>query len=210
MGQLIDDLLTLSRATRADLTRRPVDLSALARDVAADLRAASPDRSVTVDIAAGLSAEGDARLLRLVLQNLMANAWKFTGKTAGARITVGQQHRDGEPVFFVSDNGAGFDMRYASKLFTAFQRLHSTAEFEGTGIGLATVQRVIHRHGGWIFAEGEPGKGATFRFVVGTRNGAPAPLVAPQEEPGQLAYPAAESGQQPEGALVPGMPGTGD
>lgn len=211
MGQLIDDLLTLSRATRADLTRRPVDLSAIAGDVAAELRAAYPERGVTVDIAPGLTTEGDARLLRLVLQNLMANAWKFTGKTAGARITVGQQYRDGEPFFFVSDNGAGFDMRYASKLFTAFQRLHSTAEFEGTGIGLATVQRVIHRHGGRIAAEGEPGKGATFRFTLGARTSAPAaPLV--KHEPGQLAggHASGESGPRPDAALVPGAPRTGD
>jgi hypothetical protein len=177
MGQLIDDLLMLSRATRADLTRRPVNLSALACDVAAELRAAHPGHTVALDIATGLAVEGDARLLRLVLQNLLANAWKFTGKTDGAKITVGRQHRDGEPVFFVSDNGAGFDMRYVGKLFTAFQRLHSTAEFEGTGIGLATVQRVVSRHGGRIYAESEPGKGATFYFTLGARAGVPAELV---------------------------------
>jgi PAS domain S-box-containing protein len=194
MGQLIDDLLTLSRATRADLTRRPVDLSQLAREVTAELRAADPARDVVVEIAGGLPAEGDSRLLRLVLTNLLGNAWKFTAKTPGARISVGQVRRDGERAFFVSDNGAGFDMRYAGKLFTAFQRLHSMADFEGTGIGLATVQRVVHRHGGRISAEAEPGKGATFYFTLDAVTG------ARQEKLGQpdgflLGGPAGGSGE---------------
>jgi PAS domain S-box-containing protein len=166
MGQMIDDLLGLSRATRAGLTREPVDLSSLARDVADDLRTADPGRDLAIDVSDGLYTVGDPRLLRMALQNLMANAWKFTRKTADPRIHVGQEHREGETVFFVADNGAGFDMRYASKLFTAFQRLHSTSDFEGTGIGLATVQRIIHRHGGRISAQACPGEGATFYFTL--------------------------------------------
>jgi PAS domain S-box-containing protein len=167
MGQMIDDLLTLSRATRADLTRRPVDLTAICHDVVGELRGNDPGRAVTADIAPGLRAVGDARLLRLVMQNLLGNAWKFTGKTGDPTIAVGRVRRDGEGLFFVRDNGAGFDMRYADKLFSAFQRLHSTADFEGTGIGLATVNRIIHRHGGRIFAEAAPGEGATFYFTLG-------------------------------------------
>jgi hypothetical protein len=166
MGQMIDDLLTLSRATRADLTRRPVDLTALCADVVAELRSNDPDRDVTVDIEAGLAAVGDASLLRLVLQNLIGNAWKFTGKVPDARIAFGRTRRDTGWALYVRDNGAGFDMRYAEKLFSAFQRLHSTADFEGTGIGLATVHRIIHRHGGHIFAEAAQGEGATFYFTL--------------------------------------------
>ncbi len=166
MGEMIDSLLTLSRATRVDFARHPVDLSGLAREVTAELRAGDTSREVTVDIADDLRCVGDPQLLRLVMQNLLANAWKFSAKTGGARIEVGQEHRDGEHAFFVRDNGAGFDMRYAGKLFSAFQRLHSAAEFEGTGIGLATVQRIIHRHGGRVFAEAEPGQGATFYFML--------------------------------------------
>jgi PAS domain S-box-containing protein len=167
MGQMIDDLLTLSRATRADLTRRPVDLTAICHDVVAELRGNDPDRAVAVVIEPGLRTVGDARLLRLVMQNLLGNAWKFTGKASDPRITAGQVQRHGEGLFFVRDNGAGFDMRYVEKLFSAFQRLHSTADFEGTGIGLATVNRIIHRHGGRIFAEAAPGEGATFYFTLG-------------------------------------------
>jgi PAS domain S-box-containing protein len=166
MGEMIDSLLTLSRATRVELARHPVDLTALAREVTAELRAGNASREVTVDIAGDLHGVGDPQLLRLVMQNLLANAWKFSAKTAGARIEVGQQQRGGEHVFFVRDNGAGFDMRYAGKLFSAFQRLHAAAEFEGTGIGLATVQRIILRHGGRVFAEAEPGKGAAFYFTL--------------------------------------------
>jgi light-regulated signal transduction histidine kinase (bacteriophytochrome) len=166
MGRLIDDLLALSRVTRADLVREPVDLSDLARSVATQLQRAWPDRRIEVVIAAGVVAEGDARLLRIALENLLGNAWKFTGKRAEPRIEVGVTSRDENSGYFVRDNGAGFDMAYASKLFGAFQRLHSIDEFEGTGIGLATVQRIINRHGGRIWAIGEVDHGATFYFTL--------------------------------------------
>lgn len=166
MGQLIDDLLQLSRVTRAELRREPVDLSALARDVAEGLQRAEPGRQVTFDITPDLKARGDARLLRGVLENLLGNAWKFTSKRSGARIEFFAESRDGGTRYCVRDNGAGFDMAYASKLFAPFQRLHRPSEFPGSGIGLATVQRIVHRHGGEIAAEGVPGAGATFRFTL--------------------------------------------
>ncbi len=168
MARLIDDLLNLSRVTRAPLHYERVDLSAMAREVVAALRETAPGRAVTMHIAEGLSAEGDAALLRIALENLLGNAWKYTARTAQARIEFGSQIHDDERVFFVRDNGAGFDMKYANKLFGAFQRLHHPQEFEGTGVGLATVQRIIHRHGGRIWAEGEPDKGACFYFTLGT------------------------------------------
>jgi light-regulated signal transduction histidine kinase (bacteriophytochrome) len=166
MGRLIDDLLALSRVTRSELVREPVDLSGLAQNVAIQLRKAQPDRRVEIVISPGIAADGDARLLRVALENLLGNAWKFTGKRAEARIEVGVTPGS-ERAYFVRDNGAGFDMAYASKLFGAFQRLHSTSEFEGTGIGLATVQRIINRHGGRIWAIGEVDRGATFCFTLG-------------------------------------------
>ena len=166
MAGLIDDLLALSRLTRAEMKRAPVNLSATAQAVVDELRQRDPQRDVTVDIADGLKTEGDERLLRVALENLLGNAWKFTSKTSGAHIEVGQETQEGKPVFFVRDNGAGFDMAYSEKLFGAFQRLHGVSEFEGTGIGLATVQRVIRRHGGRIWAEGAVGKGATFYFTL--------------------------------------------
>jgi hypothetical protein len=169
MGEMIDHLLTLSRATRVGLARRPVSLSALAAETMAEIQAADGDRRVTVDIADDESCVGDQNLLRLALQNMLANAWKFTAKTPGARIEFGHEHRGAERLFYIRDNGAGFDMKYAKNLFSAFQRLHSASEFEGTGIGLATVQRIIHRHGGRIFAEAQPGNGATFYFSVAPR-----------------------------------------
>jgi signal transduction histidine kinase len=168
MSSLIDDLLGLSRIAQAPLRRRATDLTALARDVAATLERQEPARRVSVDVADGLSAAVDARLMTIVLENLMGNAWKFTAKQADARITVGCRNDDSETVFFVKDNGAGFDMAYADKLFAPFQRLHSDEEFEGTGVGLATVQRVIARHGGRIWAEAEVGKGAAFYFTLGS------------------------------------------
>jgi PAS domain S-box-containing protein len=168
MGQMIDSLLDLSRATRAELNRSAIDLSALAGEITAELSAADPGRNVTVHIADNLRCTGDPQLLRLALRNLLGNARKFSAKAPRARIDVGQADVDGEDVFFVRDNGAGFDMRYASKLFSAFQRLHSAADFEGTGVGLATVQRIVSRHGGRIYAEAEPGKGATFYFTLQT------------------------------------------
>jgi light-regulated signal transduction histidine kinase (bacteriophytochrome) len=167
MGRLIDDLLSLSRVTRAELVREPVDLSDLARSVATQLQKARPNRRIDIAIDAGIFVEGDARLLRIALENLLGNAWKFTGKCAEPRIEVGVMSGDRDRTYFVRDNGAGFDMAYASKLFGAFQRLHSTDEFEGTGIGLATVQRIINRHSGRIWAIGEPDRGATFYFTLG-------------------------------------------
>jgi PAS domain S-box-containing protein len=169
MGRMIDDLLNLSRATRADLERSEVDLSAMSHDVLADLRTIDPGRTVALVVPDGLTAEADPHLLRLAMQNLLANAWKFTGKRSDAVIEVGRADRSGETFFFVRDNGVGFDMGYANKLFTAFQRLHTTADFEGTGIGLAIVARVVRRHGGRIFAEAEVDRGATFYFNLMSR-----------------------------------------
>jgi len=166
MGYLIDDLLKLSRLTRTEMQWERVDLSALAHEIAADLRRTQPERQVEFVIADGVVASGDARLLRVVLENLLGNAWKFTSKQALARIEFGHAEGEGESVYFVRDNGAGFDMAYAGRLFGAFQRLHSTTEFEGTGIGLATVQRIIHRHGGRAWAEGAVDQGATFYFAL--------------------------------------------
>jgi hypothetical protein len=167
MAQLIDDLLALSRVTRSELRRERVDLSGLARAVLAQLQRTQPDRRVRLVIADGLSAAGDARLLRVAFENLLGNAWKFTGRRAEALIEFGLNGDAGEPIYFVRDNGAGFDMAYADKLFGVFQRLHSSADYEGTGIGLATVQRIVSRHGGRIWAEAEVDRGATFRFTLG-------------------------------------------
>jgi signal transduction histidine kinase len=166
MGQLINDLLHLSRLTRGEMRRQPVDLSALAVAIAAELQKAQPHRRVAFLIAGGLTAHADPRLLRVALENLLGNAWKYTSKQQQARIELGVTERDGERAYFVRDDGAGFDMAYADRLFAPFQRLHTAKEFEGTGIGLATVQRIIHRHGGRIWAEGAVGNGATFYFTV--------------------------------------------
>lgn len=167
MAELIDALLALSRVTRAELQRDAVDLSSTARAVAAELQEQAPERQVDWIIADGLVANGDARLLRVVLENLLGNAWKFTAKTPAPRIEFGRLSlADGSSAFFVSDNGAGFDMTYADKLFGAFQRLHRVGEFQGTGIGLATVQRIIHRHGGRVWAQGSVDEGATFYFTL--------------------------------------------
>lgn len=166
MANLIDDLLNLSRVSRTELAWEEVDLSELARNTFAELQQANPQRQVTTDVAANLSASGDRRLLGIVLTNLLNNAWKFTNLKSPAVIEVGRDELEGEPVFFVRDNGAGFDMAYAGKLFGAFQRLHDAGEFPGTGIGLATVQRVIHKHGGRIWAESAVGAGATFYFTL--------------------------------------------
>jgi len=168
MALLIDDLLNLSRITRAELNRGPVDLSQVAHTVVDELRANQPERRVQVDIQPDLTADADPHLLRIALANLIGNAWKFTAKQPDATIAVGVRAGllGGERVYFVRDNGAGFDMTYAHKLFGAFQRLHHFDEFEGTGIGLATVQRIIHRHGGRIWAESEVNAGATFHFTL--------------------------------------------
>jgi PAS domain S-box-containing protein len=169
MGRMIDALLNLSRATRADLDRAEVDISSMARDVLAELHTADPDRTVASIVPDGLLVEADPHLIRLALQNLLANAWKFTAKRPEAIIEVGRTVRSGETFFFVRDNGVGFDMVYAGKLFDAFQRLHTTSDFEGTGIGLAIVARVVRRHGGRIFAEAEVDGGATFYFNLMSR-----------------------------------------
>jgi signal transduction histidine kinase len=166
MGMLIDDLLYLSRLARNQLRREVVNLSLLARQVADELQQLDPQRTVDWVIAPHLVTVADPALLRAVLDNLLGNAWKFTGKQESARIEFGGLVQEGEQVFFVKDNGAGFDMLYADKLFNAFQRLHKAEEFDGTGIGLATVQRVVKRHGGRVWAQGEIGQGATFYFSL--------------------------------------------
>jgi signal transduction histidine kinase len=168
MAQLIDDMLTLSRVSRAEMHRQDVDLSALAVELLADLRKSEPGRDVTIVVRPGLVAQGDPRLLRIAMENLLNNAWKFSSHKPGARIEFGQELVEGDVAFFVRDTGAGFDMTYVDKLFRAFQRLHAASEFSGTGIGLAIVQRVIHKHGGRVWAEGEEGKGATFHFTLQT------------------------------------------
>lgn len=168
MGRLIDDLLDLSRVTRSDMTRDAVDLSELANVVVAGLREADPDRHVVFDAQPDLWVRGDKGLLRILLENLIGNAWKFTAQTDGARIELGATLENDELVVAVRDNGAGFDMAYADKLFTPFQRLHSSAEFKGTGIGLATAARIVQRHGGRIWAEGSTGSGATMYFTLGS------------------------------------------
>jgi light-regulated signal transduction histidine kinase (bacteriophytochrome) len=167
MALLIDDMLKLSRVTRAEFRREEVDLTALAREVADELRRAYPDREVELSVGEELRVLGDARLLRIAIENLLGNAWKFTQERSPARIELGgRSHPDGPPAYFVRDNGVGFDMAYSDKLFGAFQRLHNVREFPGTGIGLATVQRVVRKHGGRVWAEGEMDKGATFYFTL--------------------------------------------
>jgi signal transduction histidine kinase len=169
MTQLIQALLRLSHFTRVELHSGRVDLSRIAREQIALLRDESPERGATIEIADGLEVEGDEELLRIVLQNLLANAWKFTGRRGTARIAFGaQQQPDGTPAYFVRDNGAGFDTSYADKLFGPFQRFHSAKDFPGTGIGLATVKRIVHRHGGNVWAEAAMNEGATFLFTLGS------------------------------------------
>jgi signal transduction histidine kinase len=167
MAQLIDDMLMLSRASRAEIRREPVDVTLLARAVASDLYAHRNGRDVTIEVEPGLTANADPQLLRIVLTNLIGNAWKYTAQREVARIEVAGEVHEGEDVFVVRDNGCGFDMRFVSKLFQPFQRLHAAEDFEGTGVGLATVARIVRRHGGRVWAEGLLGRGATFRFNVG-------------------------------------------
>jgi light-regulated signal transduction histidine kinase (bacteriophytochrome) len=171
MALLIEQLLQLSRVSRAELNVVPVDLSELAREVVADLAESEPARKVEVSLATGLVAHADAGLARIVLNNLIGNAWKFTSKIDAARIELGVEQGPGgaPPTFYVRDNGAGFDPEHAHKLFAPFQRLHTEREFPGTGIGLALVQRIVLRHGGEVRAEGKVGDGATIRFSFGTR-----------------------------------------
>jgi light-regulated signal transduction histidine kinase (bacteriophytochrome) len=168
MGELIDDLLELSRVGRAALNRRPVDLSSLARSIAADLARKEPDRRVEFVIEETPIAGADLRLLQIVLENLLGNAWKFTSKVAAPRIEFHTHDALGETQYIVRDNGDGFDAQYAAKLFQPFQRLHLEADFAGTGIGLATVHRIIDRHGGRVWAESVAGNGAAFLFTIGS------------------------------------------
>jgi PAS domain S-box-containing protein len=169
MGELIDALLTLAQVARSSLRWEPVNLSAMAEALLHDYQEREPGRTAQLQIEPGLQAHGDARLLKQVLDNLLGNAWKFSAGQSRSEISFGQQRGSkGETVYFVRDNGAGFDMRYAGKLFGPFQRLHGVSEFAGTGIGLATVQRIVVRHGGAVWAESSVGKGATFYFTLGT------------------------------------------
>ncbi len=167
MGQLIEDLLNLSKVSRGTLERRAIDVSEIATQVAAELQSRDPERVVTLSIWEGMKANADPRLLRIVFENLLNNAWKFTAKCDAPRIAVGWVPDGERTAFYVRDNGAGFDMAYADKLFGAFQRLHAASEFAGTGIGLATCQRIVHRHGGRIWADAQVGKGAAFFFTLG-------------------------------------------
>ncbi len=166
MGQLIDDLLLLSRVTRQEMNRTLVNLSSLAQDIVTMLHQSNHDRPVDMIIEPNLYVQGDENLLRLVLENLLGNAWKFTGKQDNARIELGKIIDTDGVVYFVRDNGVGFDMKYSSQLFKAFHRLHTDMEFDGSGVGLATVQRVIQRHGGEIWAKGAVNQGATFYFTI--------------------------------------------
>jgi light-regulated signal transduction histidine kinase (bacteriophytochrome) len=167
MSQLIDDLLRLSRISRQEIKLTNTDLSALAGAVMADVRAADPNRAVELVVQPGLAAQTDPGLIRIALENLLGNAWKFTGKRERAKIEFGATAPDGQAVFFIRDNGAGFKVEYVNRMFTPFQRLHSEKEFPGTGIGLAITQRIIQRHGGRIWAEGSVGEGAVFYFTLG-------------------------------------------
>ena len=167
MSQLIDDVLYLARVTRAEIREQELDLSGLVTLLLDRLQEAEPARRVEVKVRPGVTVTGDGQLLRIAVENLLENAWKFTSLQPAARIEFGMTTLVGEPAYFVRDNGAGFDMAYADRLFGPFQRLHLASEFPGTGIGLATVQRIIHRHGGRVWADGMPGQGATFHFTIG-------------------------------------------
>jgi two-component system, sensor histidine kinase and response regulator len=171
MSQLIDDVLHLSKVSRAELRQQEVDLSALAGAILERLREAEPGRVVETRIRPGVVVSGDGQLLRIALSNLLENAWKFTARQPAARIEFGLTSAAGESTYFVRDNGAGFDMTYADRLFGPFQRLHLATEFPGSGIGLATVRRIIHRMGGRVWAEGLVGRGATFHFTLGRAHG---------------------------------------
>ncbi|HVB79596.1 MAG TPA: PAS domain S-box protein [Candidatus Binataceae bacterium] len=171
MALLIDDLLNLARVTRSEMRYEVVDLSAMAKEVLAELQSEDPERRVECIVGEGAIGHGDPHLLRVVLENLLGNAWKFTMNKPQARIELGVAQQDGAAVYFVRDDGSGFDMTYVDKLFGTFQRLHAASEFPGTGIGLASVRRIIHRHGGRTWAEGAVGKGATFSFTLAEHEG---------------------------------------
>ena len=191
MGELIDALLSLSRLGHKEVDLRPVDLSAIARRAIDELREAEPERQVEVVIEDGLVAQADTWLVDVVLENLLGNAWKFTAKRPSARIEFGAIRRDGQPVFFVRDDGAGFDPAYVDRLFAPFQRLHTAEQFPGTGIGLATVARVLGRLGGTWWAEGEVDRGATFFFTL---SGGADPPTANDDGGGALATSGAPGG----------------
>ena len=166
MAQLIDDLLNLSRVSRGEINIQQTNLSEIVQEIADNFIGGQPERELEFIIEKGIIVQGDSRLLKNVLENLIGNAWKFTSKHAAAKIEFGLERRNNENVYFIRDDGAGFNMDFSRQLFGAFQRLHSANEFAGTGIGLATVQRIIHRHGGKVWAEGEVEKGATFYFTI--------------------------------------------
>jgi light-regulated signal transduction histidine kinase (bacteriophytochrome) len=166
MGQLIDDLLRLSRLGRAELTRSKIDMVGLVREVLQEIRMTEPQREFATEIGDLPTAQGDPTMIRQLLSNLLSNAVKFTRGKQGARIEVGSFERSGEQVYYVKDNGVGFDMKYYNKLFGVFQRLVSESQFEGTGVGLASVQRVVQRHGGQVWAEGKDHEGAAFYFTL--------------------------------------------
>jgi len=168
MSTLIEDLLSLSRINRSELTLRPVDLSQIAAESGATVRDRYPGRAVELTIEPGMTVNGDTRLLRIAMENLLDNAWKYSAGATPAKIEVGSQPTPEGRIYFVRDNGIGFDMQYAGKLFGPFQRLHSEAQFPGSGIGLVTVQRILARHGGRIWAHAEPDRGATFHFTLGS------------------------------------------
>jgi signal transduction histidine kinase len=166
MGQIIDDLLALAKITRAEIVLVPVDLSKIAKETAEYLKAQEPERQATVEVELNLSCLGDPGLIRILVENLLGNAWKFSSRNSDTRIEVGSQRVDRETFFYIRDNGAGFDMQYSNKLFTAFQRLHSSADYKGSGIGLATVKRIVDKHSGSIRAESELTKGTTIFFTL--------------------------------------------
>jgi light-regulated signal transduction histidine kinase (bacteriophytochrome) len=167
MGELIDDLLKLSRLTQAEMQIDEVNLSQHAQQVIEHLRSNNPDRKITIDIEKNIIVKGDEKLLHILIQNLIENAWKFTKNTPNPTIQFGTMKQNNQTVYFIKDSGAGFNMKYINRLFTPFQRLHDNKEYPGTGIGLGIVKRVIHRHSGRIWAESKEGKGATFYFTLG-------------------------------------------
>jgi light-regulated signal transduction histidine kinase (bacteriophytochrome) len=182
MSTLMDDLIELSRMARIEMVWQSVDLSGVAASIIASLRRRDPDRAVAVIIQPDMAVRGDLRMLRLAMQHLIGNAWKYSGRQADARIEIAASGQTSERTFAVTDNGAGFDMNYAAKLFEPFQRLHTDKQFEGTGMGLATVRRIIRRHGGTIWAQSAPGQGATFTFTLGDVERIPADSEAERVE----------------------------
>lgn len=166
MGELIDNMLILSRVTRHDIQQQTVNMSDIAESIAENLRQQDKARNVTFEFQDELKIQGDAHLIKIMLDNLIGNAWKYSSKTAQAKIEFGKIRQKGEDVYYIKDNGSGFDMKYASKLFVAFQRLHSAIDYAGSGVGLATVYRIVNRHNGRIWAEAAPDKGATFYFTL--------------------------------------------